>query len=190
MDLKTVQLASVIVLFLAFSGLAQPASSGESLRAFQERAAKFDAVISLPQFETTSNAVRAAVRDTVAGGNAALDKLAALDPRNVTFSDTVGALDNLGFQASLTDNRLTLLKETSTDPVIRETATDGLKELEEWLVGLDYREDVYKVVKSYADKKPRLKGEEAKLLAETMRDYRRAGLGLPKAQRDEVEKMR
>ena len=36
----------------------------------------------------------------------------------------------------------------------------------------------------------RLKGEDAKLLAETMRDYRRAGLDLPKAQRDEVERMR
>ena len=36
-------------------------------------------------------------------------------------------------------------------------------------------------------RKPRLKGEDARLLAETMRDYRRAGLELPKPQRDEVE---
>jgi thimet oligopeptidase len=58
------------------------------------------------------------------------------------------------------------------------------------MVGLDYREDVYKVVKAYADKKPDRKGEDAKLLMETMRDYRRAGLDLPKAERDQVERMR
>ena len=58
------------------------------------------------------------------------------------------------------------------------------------MVGLDYREDVYQAVKAYAGTKPALKGEDAKLLAETLRDYRRAGLQLPKAQRDEVERMR
>ncbi len=74
--------------------------------------------------------------------------------------------------------------------MLRETAIDAIKELEEWMVGLDYREDVYKAVKAYADTKPRLKGEDGKLLEETMRDYRRAGLELPKAQRDEVERLR
>jgi len=57
-------------------------------------------------------------------------------------------------------------------------------------VGLDYREDVYRAVKAYADRKPKLAGEDAKLLAETMRDYRRVGLELPKAERDEAERMR
>src|SRR6185369_15937643 len=61
---------------------------------------------------------------------------------------------------------------------------------EEWVVGLDYREDVYKVLKAYADGQPKLQGEDEKLLVETMRDYRRAGLDLPKPQRDEVERMR
>jgi thimet oligopeptidase len=190
MDVKTVQLVLVIVVSVACTGLAQPASPGDALRAFEQRAAKFNAVIRLPQFETTTNEVRAAVRDTIATGNAALDKIAALDPHEVTFANTVRALDDIGYQNSLTDNRLSLIKETSTNAVLRDTATDALKELEEWLVGLDYREDVYKVIKAYADKKPGLKGEDARLLSETMRDYRRAGLDLPKGQRDEVERMR
>src|SRR5208283_6213301 len=42
----------------------------------------------------------------------------------------------------------------------------------------------------YAGTKPALESQEAKLLAETLRDYRRAGLQLPKTQRDEVERMR
>ena len=36
---------------------------------------------------------------------------------------------------------------------MRDTATDALKQLETWMVGLDYREDVYQSLKAFADKK-------------------------------------
>jgi thimet oligopeptidase len=179
-------LAIVFTLSTATAG----AATAFSLDEFQTRAAKFGGQISLPQFETSSNAVFATVRKTIEQGNAALDQIGALDPGKVTFKNTVGALDDLGYHIGLTDNRLSLMKETSTDGALRDGATDALKELEEWMVGLDYREDVYRSVKAYAETRPKLKGEEAKLLSETLRDYRRAGLQLPKPQRDEVEKMR
>jgi len=91
---------------------------------------------------------------------------------------------------NLTANRLELIKETSTNAAVRDAATDGVKVLQEWAVGIDYREDVYAAAKVYANTQPRLKGEDEKLFSETMRDYRRAGLELPKAQQTEVEKMR
>ena len=170
--------------------MAQPTNQTDRLREFKRRAAAFNAVITVPQFEMSTNAIRFTLRQTIAVGNAALDRLGALKPREVTFENTVRALDDIGYQISLADDRFGLLKETSTSAELRDAATDALKELEEWSVGIDYREDVYKALKAYADRKPKLKGEDAKLLAETMRDYRRAGLDLPKAQRDEVEKMR
>ena len=170
--------------------MAQPTNQTDRLREFKKRAAAFNDVITVPQFETTTNGIRFALRQTIAVGNAALDRLGALKPGEVTFENTVRALDDIGYQISLTDDRFGLLKETSTDAALRAAATDALKELEEWSVGIDYREDVYMALKAYADRKPKLKGEDAKLLAETMRDYRRAGLDLPKAQRDEVERMR
>jgi thimet oligopeptidase len=175
---------------MAFSSLAQPTNQADRLREFRRRAAAFNAVITVPQFEMSTNALRFSLRQTIAVGNAALDRLGTLKPREVAFENTVRALDDIGYQISLTDDRFGLLKETSTNAALRDAATDALKELEEWSVGIDYREDVYKALKSYADRKPKLKGEDAKLLAETMRDYRRAGLDLPKTQRDEVEKMR
>jgi thimet oligopeptidase len=170
--------------------MAQPTNQIDRLREFKKRAAAFNAIITVPQFETTTNGLRFALKQTLAVGNAALDRLGALKPGEVTFENTVRALDDIGYQISLTDDRLGLIKETSTDAALRDAATDALKALEEWSVGIDYREDVYKALKAYADRKPRLKGEDARLLAETMRDYRRAGLDLPKPQRDEVEKMR
>jgi thimet oligopeptidase len=178
----------LMVFPVTLTSLAEPSLA--ELGDFGTRAAKWNAVIGLPQFETTTNAIREAVSQTIASGNARLDRIAAVDPGKVTFENTVRALDDVGYQISLTDNRLQVIKETSPNSELRESATDALKELEEWMVSLDYREDVYKVVKAYADRKPKLKGEDAKLLSETMRDYRRAGLDLPKPQRDEVEKMR
>ncbi len=178
------------VLPMVLSGLAQPATAPDGLRAFEQRAARFKSVITLPRFETTTNEVNQTLSNTIAAGNAALDHVAALEPRRASFRNTIRALDDLGAQIGLTANRLSLIKETSTSAALRDGATEALKQLEVWSVGLDYREDVYKVLKAYAAKKPRLKGEGAKLFSETMRDYRRAGLELPKPQRDEVERMR
>jgi thimet oligopeptidase len=168
----------------------KPAAPADSLHDFQKRAAKYNAVVSIPLFETTTNEIQATLTNIVTAGNAALDRIGKLGPREVVFDKTVRALDNLGFQLGLVDNRLSLIQQTSTNAAVRDAATDALKSLEEWMVGLDYREDVYRAVKAYADTKPKLAGEDAKLLFETMRDYRRAGLELPKAVRDEVERMR
>jgi thimet oligopeptidase len=169
---------------------AETASGTNSLSDFQARAAKFNDVISLPDFETTTNQVQTSTKRTIVDGNAALDRIAATAPGNLTFTNTVRALDDLGYAIALTANRLSVIKETSPDVSLREASTDAVKELQEWIVGLDYREDVYKVLKAYAETKPALIGEDAKLLYETMRDYRRAGLDLPKSQRDEVERLR
>jgi thimet oligopeptidase len=178
------------ILSVAYCSIAQPAKERDRLHEFKRNAAKFNSVITLPQFELKTNEVRVSVKQTIDTGNAALDRVGVLKPRDVTFQNTVGALDDIGYQIGLTASRLSLLKETSTNAALREVSIEALKELEEWMVGLDYREDVYKAVKAFADKKPKLKGEDAKLLNETLRDYRRAGLGLPKPERDQVEKMR
>ena len=190
MNWKWTYLLVLGVVGTASSIMAQPTNQTDHMREFRKRAATFNAIITLPQFETTTNELRFSLRQTLAVGNAALDRVGALKPGEVTFENTVRALDDIGYQIGLTDDRLGVIKETSTDVKLRDAATDALKALEEWAVGIDYREDVYKVLKAYADRKPRLKGEDARLLTETMRDYRRAGLELPKPQRDEVEKLR
>jgi len=177
-------------LLIVCVGMAEPTPPADRLKEFRERAAAFNAVITLPQFETTPDQIRLNLRETIARGNAALDQLGRLKPGEVTFENTVRALDDIGYEINLTGDRFGLIKETSTNAALREAATDALKELQEWAVGLDYREDVYQAIKAYAHRQPKLEGEAAKLLFETMRDYRRAGLDLPKSQRDEVERLR
>ncbi|HEX4265079.1 MAG TPA: M3 family metallopeptidase [Verrucomicrobiae bacterium] len=161
-----------------------------NLQEFQNRSANHNSVISIPTFETTTNEVTATVAKAIADGNASMDRIGKLSGSEVNFTNTIRALDDLGFEIASVDNRLSLIQQTSTNSEVRDTTTDALKELEGWMVGIDYRDDVYRAVKAYADTKPTLSGEDAKLLVETMRDYRRAGLDLPKSERDEVERMR
>lgn len=161
-----------------------------SLKQAQKRAEKFGAVIQVPAFETTPEAVRALLQRTMATGNATLDEIGRLDHKKVTFDDTARALDDLNHLVGTAGNRLGFLKETSPNAALRDAATEAIKQLQEWGVGAEYREDVYLTLKAYADTQPQLFGEDKKLLDEIMRDYRRAGLALPKAERDEVEKLR
>jgi Zn-dependent oligopeptidases len=100
-------------------------------------------------------------------------------PGKVTFKSTVVALDDVTYEASLAASRATLIKETNTNPAMRTAAENAVKAFQDWAVGVDYREDVYKAIKAFADTHPKLSGEDEKLLKETLRDYRRAGLELP-----------
>ena len=168
----------------------QVSSGLKTVAEFQARAAKYNSLITIPVFETTPQACSNTVNTTIAEGNASLDRIGRLTAGQVTFANTIKALDDAGYQTGLTANRLSLIKETSTNAAVREAATDAIKRLEDWSVGLDYREDVYRAVKAFAATNPKLTGEDAKLFTETLRDYKRAGLELPKAERDEVERMR
>ena len=136
--------------------MAQTAESSGRLEEFKRQASRFKATVSLPHFETTTDEVKELVRKTMARGNAGLDAIAALESPKVTFRNTVGALDDIGYQIGLTANRLSLIKETSTNAALRDAATEAIKELQEWMVGLDYREDVYLVLKAYAGNETRL----------------------------------
>jgi thimet oligopeptidase len=180
----------MVLTAMAWSGVCGATAEFANLAEFQARAAKFDSVVTIPQFETTPESVWAAVRSTTNAVNAALDRIGGLSAEQATFRSTIVALDDLAHQIGLTANRLSLLKETSTNAAVRDAATDAMKALQDWAVGVDYREDVYRAVRAYAATKPRLKADDRKLFEETLRDYRRAGLELGKAQRDEVERLR
>lgn len=171
----------------------QPSSdrpAADPLAVFQARAAQYHSVVTVPTFETTPEAVQATVDQTMARGNAALDAIGRLQPGKVNFRNTIQALDDLAYLVQSASERLGLIEQTSTNAAVRDAATEASKKLADWQVGTDYREDVYAAVKAFAAKRSALKGEDKKLLDETLRDYRRAGLGLPKDERDVVEKLR
>jgi Zn-dependent oligopeptidase len=161
-----------------------------TLAKFEAKAKRFNNVIRLPNFEITPEAIAAATDNAIAKSKAALDDIGRLSPTQVNFNNTFRALDDLGYNLALVNNRFSVIQSTSTNAALRDAATAALKKLEQWEVSIDYREDVYRALKAYASTKPSLVGEDAKLLKDTMRDYRRAGMDLSKTDRDEVERMR
>ncbi|PWT79498.1 MAG: hypothetical protein C5B58_13460 [Acidobacteria bacterium] len=157
---------------------------------FRVAAAKANAVLTIPDWEQTPKAVEGMMSNAIAKANKALDEIGSQDLKKVTFKSTVVALDDLSYAAGLAANKAVIIKETNTNPEMRVAAENAVKAFQDWAVGVDYREDVYKAIKAFADTHPRLMGEDEKLLKETLRDYRRAGLDLPSDQRKEVEQLR
>src|SRR5437660_6039471 len=157
---------------------------------FRAAAAKANAVLTVPDWEQTPEAVDAMTKNAIATANKALDQIGAQDPGKVSLKSTVIALDDLTYQAGNVANKATIIKETNTNEKMRAAAENAVKVFQDWAVSIDYREDVYKALKALADTNPKLSGEDAKLLLETMRDYRRAGLELPPDKRKEVEQLR
>src|SRR5438105_4423899 len=162
----------------------------KTLDDFRAAAAKTNAVLTIPDWEQTPEAVDAMMKDAIAIANKALDQIGAQDLSKVTFKSTVVALDDLTWTAGNAASRAVVIKESNPDAKVREAAENAVKTFQDWAVGIDYREDLYKALKAFADTKPNLSGEDKKLFDETMRDYRRAGLELPPDKRKEVEDLR
>src|SRR5256886_85365 len=162
----------------------------KSVDDFRAAAAKANAVLTIPDWEQTPEAVDAMTKNAIATANKALDQIGAQDLSKVTFKSTIVALDDLTYQAGNAANKAVIIKESNTNEKMRSAAENAVKEFQDWAVGIDYREDVYKALKAFADTKPKLSGEDKKLFDETMRDYRRAGLALPPEKRKEVEQLR
>jgi len=179
-----------VSLILLASSLVVSAAEMKTVDDFRAAASKANAVLTIPDWEQTPEAVEAAVKNAIAKANASLDRIGAQDLGKVTFKNTVVALDDVTYEAGLAANRATVIKETNTNSAVRTAAEKAVKAFDDWAVGVDYREDVYKAIKAFADTHPKLSGEDEKLLKETLRDYRRAGLDLPPDQRKEVEELR
>src|SRR5580698_4086152 len=75
-----------------------PSSGGKTLGDYQRDAAKFNAVISLPAFETSTNELATAVAKAIAAGNSAMDQIGRLAPAEANFTNTLRALDEAAYQ--------------------------------------------------------------------------------------------
>src|SRR3989441_4972953 len=175
------------VLMAADSGPASVGAAPEpapaplrDVAAFQAAAARNHAILTLPRFEKTPAEIEATTRAAIADATAKLDALAAQDPAKASFASTVAALDDILYPVGAAAYRISLMKETQPDAAMRDAATAQYQALQEWSVGVTYREDVFKAVEAFADpyqagQGPKLAGEDLKLYRDAMRDFRRAG---------------
>lgn len=179
-------LALTLPLIAGFTSAAELGSIAD----LQAKAEKQHVLLAAPTFERTVEEINASGDSAIREADAALDRIAKQDTTKLTFENTVRALDDVVARVRNTGSRLGLLQETLPDKTLRDTASDVNVKLQTWGIALEYREDIYRVIKAYADTSPRLANEEKLLFDETLRDYRRAGLALRPEERAEVERLR
>ena len=71
------------------------AAETKSVDDFRDAAAKANAVLTIPEWEQTPEAVEASMKDAIAKANTALDQVGVQDLGKVAFKSTVVALDDL-----------------------------------------------------------------------------------------------
>ncbi len=181
----------LLLIAAVFATVPAALKAGEprTIEDFRPAAVRAGARLTVPAWPENPAALEAATTTAIQGANAALDRIAQQDLREATLRSTVGALDELVHAASAAGNVAAFLRETHPSAAMRTAAEAAMKTFSAWQAGLDYREDVYRVVKAFAETEAALAGEDARLLAETLRAYRRAGLDLPAAERAQVEKL-
>src|SRR5205814_1005405 len=95
---------------------------------FRAAADKANAVLTVPDWEQTPEAVDGMVKNAIATANKALDQIGAQDLSKVTFKSTVVALDDLSWQAGNVASRAVVIKESSPNEKVRAAAENAVKE--------------------------------------------------------------
>ncbi len=129
------------------------------------------------------------VADALKKADAAIAKIVAIDDAKRNFDNTIGAIDDVYVQVRLDTEMQQFMAYVSTDADERLRGQQAEEAVRNWFTSLSKNEELYNAVKAYADTKPQLEGEQKKLLEETLRDYRRAGMHLDKETRDKLKSL-
>jgi thimet oligopeptidase len=134
--------------------------------------------------EDLAEACRAAVGEC----DARIAALVAVPAGQRTFANTVLAVEEARAAVAETEAAWGVLADASPDDGLREVARKWGERLGQRKAGIDFDEEVYRAVRGYADspEAAALTGEDARLLSDLLRGYRRSGIGLLAARRERV----
>lgn len=126
------------------------------------------------------------VERAIEQANASIAKIIAIPDASRTFTNTIAALDETFAKFENDTQMVIFMSNVHPDADIRDASTKAEEKFLNFMVDVWKREDLYKAVKAFADTKPTLKGDEARLLSFILRDYRRSGLSLTADKRAEL----
>ena len=166
------------------------AAAPPPVAAFEAAAARHRVALVLPTYPKSADEVRSLTAHALERADESLAALARQDRKTLTFASTFAAYDAITGDVSSFAGQIETVAETSPGQAMRDAAREMSVKIEEWGIALDYREDVYRVLQAFADRKVALDREQQRLVDFTLRDYRRAGLTLPPQERTTVERLR
>jgi hypothetical protein len=104
---------------------APPAPGDNALAEFQQRAVRFHSIVTVPTFETTPEELNNTVKSTIAQAESALGRIGRLTASEAAFGNSVRALDDVTYDISTVEDRLDVIKQTSTNAALRDAWTTG-----------------------------------------------------------------
>ena len=140
----------------------------------------------------TPEAIRHGCETAMREAEALVAELVAIPAGRRRFANTLQPLEEIGALLDRADGRYAFLSQVSPDPALRDTAHDYQERLETFATGLGFREEIYRALCDYAAtaEAASLDDEAARLLAFSLRDYRRNGLALPPEPRRRLQQLR
>lgn len=108
-----------------------------------------------------------------------------------TYANTMYAIESALDRVGQASGTYAFMAYVSSDEAIRETARQWDQTLDKYMVDIGFRDDLYRAVRAYAETADAqaLRGERARLLERTLRDYRRRGFELQPEQRARIREL-
>ena len=138
----------------------------------------------------TPDGIRAAADAGIAAAEALIAEASAAAPTDdPRFAGVVGRIDRAEGDLWTVGGRTGFMVRVHPDAEVRATAQAIEERLNAWRHQLVLRDDIATAIRTYADSTDAasLTGEERRLLDRWLRDLRRAGHGLPEAERAEIK---
>src|SRR6266542_2743516 len=99
------------VLFIVATSSSLLGAEPKTVDDFRAAAAKANAVLTIPDWEQTPGAVEASMKDAIAKANNGLYQIRVQNLNKVNFKSSVVALDDIKYQAEISANKATIIKE-------------------------------------------------------------------------------
>ncbi len=146
--------------------------------------------LKIPYFEKTPNEIRESSRKALFKAERALNKIAQLTDEQISFETTLAEIDLIYWELSKVFSKFYFIMNTHPKKSMRNAAQKSFAAYEKWNIKNQYREDLYIIAQRLGEKELLLEGEEQKLYQETLRDYQRLGLHLPKQEQVKIQKIK
>jgi len=126
--------------------------------------------------------MQASVAAAIQQADAEIKILGARAPEEMTFQNTIRAIDDLLYPVVSTLNRIYLIQNVSTDAALRTEASNQVVAVQNWLIGVSYRDELFRAVRTFRELNPELKtrsdltSEDLKYFEDTWIGFKRAGM--------------
>lgn len=139
----------------------------------------------------TPDDVAAACQSAMERCDAGIAEIVAIADGERNFANTMYALETTRSHVEEASGAYAFMSYVSSNDDVRAVARDWDQKLDQYMVGVAFREDLYAAIRAYAetDDAKALTGERERLLERWMRDYRRNGFDLPPEKRARVQEL-